>query len=98
MLEITQIYHVLNLELKKKLLNITNDPKCQFGAPYEDSIHYLMECPLYQNERYCLFRNLRETNNNIEILLFGNDEISINENSNIFNKVRAYYIRQTKRF
>jgi hypothetical protein len=26
-----------------------NDPKCQWSAPYEDSIHYLMECPLYQN-------------------------------------------------
>jgi hypothetical protein len=49
-----------------------------------------MECPLYQSERYCLFRNLRETNKNIETLLFGNDENSINENSNIFNKVRAY--------
>ena len=68
--------------------------KCQCGAPYEDSIHFLMECPLYQNERYCLFRNVRETNKNIETLIFGNDE---NENSNIFNKVRAY-IRQTKRF
>jgi hypothetical protein len=56
-----------------------------------------MECPLYQNERYCLFRNLRETNKNIETLLFENDENSINENSNIFNKVRAY-IRQTKRY
>jgi hypothetical protein len=30
-------------------INITNDPKCQCGAPYEDSIHYLMECPLYQH-------------------------------------------------
>ena len=66
-------------------------------APYEDSIHYLMECPLYQNERYCLFRNLRENNKNIETLLLGIDEISISENSNIFNKVRAC-IRQTKRF
>jgi hypothetical protein len=47
-----------------------------------------MECPLYRNERYCLFRNLRETNKNIETLLFGNDENSINKNSNIFNKVR----------
>jgi hypothetical protein len=35
-----------------------------------------MECPLYQKERYCFFRNLRETNKNIETLLFGNDEIS----------------------
>jgi hypothetical protein len=85
----------LNSDLYR--INITNDPKCQCGAPYEDSIHYLMECPLYQNERYCVFRNLRETNKNIETLLFGNDEISIKENSNIFNKVRAY-IRQTKRF
>jgi hypothetical protein len=23
-------------------INITNDPKCQCGAPYEDSTHYLM--------------------------------------------------------
>jgi hypothetical protein len=52
--------------------------------------------PLFQNERYCLFRNLIKTNKNIESLLFGNDEISINENSNIFNKVPAY-IRKTKR-
>ena len=78
-------------------INITNDPKCQCGAPFEDSINYLMECPLYQNERDCLFRNLRETPKNIKTLLFGNDEININENSMIFNKVRAY-IRQIKRF
>ena len=70
---------------------------CQYGAPFEDSIHYLMECPLYQIERDCLFRNLRKTHKNIETLLFGNDEININENSTIFNKVRAY-IKQTKRF
>ena len=72
-------------------------PTCQCGVPFQDSFHYLMECSLYQNERYCLFRNLRETHKNIEILLFGSDEINMNENSMIFNKVRAY-IRQTKRF
>ena len=48
-----------------------------------------LECPLYQNKRDCLFRNLRETPKNIETLLFGNDEININENSMIFNKVGA---------
>jgi hypothetical protein len=36
-------------------INITNDSKCKCGALFEDSIHYLMECPLYQNERDCLF-------------------------------------------
>ena len=50
----------------------------------------IMECPLYQSERYCLFRSLRETNKYIETVLFGNDEININEDSTIFNKVRAY--------
>jgi hypothetical protein len=47
---------LLNSDLFR--INITNDPKCQRGAPFEDSIHYLMECSLYQNERDCLFRNL----------------------------------------
>ena len=55
------------------------------------SIHFLMKCTLYKNERDCLFRNLRETRKNIETLLFGNDETNINENSMIFNKA---YIRQ----
>ena len=78
-------------------INITNDPQCQCDALFEDSIQYLMACPLCQNEIECLFRNLRETHKNIETLLFGNDEISINENSMIFNKVRTY-TGQTKRF
>jgi hypothetical protein len=49
----------LNSDLYR--INITNDPKCQCGAPYEDSIHYLMECPLYQNERYCLSTKITHT-------------------------------------
>jgi hypothetical protein len=40
-----------------------------------------MECPLYQYERYFLFRNLIETHKNIETLHFGNDEIIKKENS-----------------
>ena len=43
----------LNADLFR--IHITNDPKCRCGAPFEYSIHYLMECPLYQYERYCLF-------------------------------------------
>ena len=43
----------LNSDLYR--INITNDPKCQCGAPYEDSIHYLMECPLYQKREIVSF-------------------------------------------
>jgi hypothetical protein len=38
----------LNSDLYR--INITNDPKCQCGAPYKDSIHYLKKCPLYQKD------------------------------------------------
>jgi hypothetical protein len=48
-----------------------------------------MECPLHQDGRDCLSRNQRETHKNIETFLFGNDEIDINENCMLFNKVRA---------
>jgi hypothetical protein len=33
-------------------MHITNDSKWQCGSPFEDSIHYIMECPLYQNENF----------------------------------------------
>ena len=38
-------------------INITNDSKWQCGSPFEDSIHYIMECPLHQSERDCLSRH-----------------------------------------
>ena len=85
----------LNADLFR--INVTNDPKCQCGALFEDSIHYLMEYASYTKteESVIYFINLRETHKNIETLLFGNYETNINENFMIFNKVRAY-IRQTK--
>jgi len=33
-------------------INITNVSKWQSGSPFEDSIHYIMECPLHQNENF----------------------------------------------
>jgi hypothetical protein len=40
----------LNSDLVR--INITNDSKWQCGPPFEDSIHYIMECPLHQNENF----------------------------------------------
>jgi hypothetical protein len=33
-------------------INITNDSKGQCGSLSEDSIRYIMECPLHQNENF----------------------------------------------
>ena len=70
-------------------INIINDSKWQCGSPFEDSIQYIMECPLHQDKRNCRSRNQRVTHTNIETLLLGNDEIDINRNCMLFHKVRA---------
>ena len=85
----------LNPDLAR--INLVNSPKCACGSAYEDAIHYLLECCLYQNERRIIFRNLNDTDLNIETLLFGNDDYSDQINSEIFEKVRIF-IRQSKRF
>ena len=46
-------------------------------------------CIMPKRKILLFLRNFREINKNIETLLFGNDEININETSIIFNKVRA---------
>ena len=33
-------------------INITNESKWQCGSLFKDSIHYIMECPLHQNEHF----------------------------------------------
>ena len=38
-------------------INITNHYKWQCGSPFEDSIHYIIECPLHQSEKDCLPRH-----------------------------------------
>lgn len=85
----------LNADLAR--IHVVNNPMCSCGSPYEDAIHYFMECPKYQNERTNLYSKLVNIDINIETLLFGNDDYSDNQNSAIFEDVRVY-IRQTKRF
>lgn len=34
------------------LINSTNDSKWQCGSPFEDPIHYIIECPLNQIENF----------------------------------------------
>jgi len=43
-------YSSLNSDIFR--INITNDSKWQCGSPFEDSIHYIMKCPLHQNENF----------------------------------------------
>ena len=79
-------------------VNLKNDPRCVCGHLFEDSIHFFLECPLYQHDRTSLFNYF---NNivpiSIEYILFGCNEISEELNTVLFKSVQKF-IRQTCRF
>ncbi|CAG2224800.1 unnamed protein product [Mytilus edulis] len=79
-------------------VNLVNDPSCECGCPLEDSIHVFLECPLYINFRNQLFKNIQHLADiSIEHILFGTDEITVEQNTILFRNVHSY-IRHTKRF
>ena len=79
-------------------VNLVNDPSCECGCPLEDSIHFFLECPLYINFRNQLFKNIQHLADiSIEHILFGTDEITVEQNTILFRNVHSY-IRHTKRF
>jgi hypothetical protein len=50
----------LNADLYR--INLIENPNCNFGAPYEDVIHYFLECPLYQIQRANILMTLKTLN------------------------------------
>ena len=86
----------LNADLFR--VNLKMDPSCLCGHPFEDAIHFFLECPLYQIDRNILIDNI---NNivpfTIEYLLFGCDNLSDELNLDVFKSVHKF-IRHTCRF
>jgi len=82
----------LNADLYR--INLIENPNSNCGAPYEDVIHYFLECPLYQIQKANLFNDIEL---NIKIILFGNEDLSLQINTNIFEKV-CTFIGRTNRF
>lgn len=56
--------------------------KCRCGWPFEDSLHYSIECKLCQIERVILLTRLPE-NTNIQTTLFGIDLLADKHNYRI---------------
>ena len=100
-----QIYHArlrtncssLNQHLFSK--NLIDNPLCICGS-VEDTYHYLLTCNRFSNLRQELFNKVsticRPT---LNVLLYGtcNDELSMEQNKNIFLAVQNYLLK-TKRF
>lgn len=100
---IGQIYHArlrtscsaLNQHLFSK--SIINSPSCNCGA-IEDTQHFLFSCNLHAAHRRDLFQTISNIQRpSLQLLLYGNPELSNNQNKTIFIAVQEFLIK-TKRF
>ena len=78
--------------------SIGEHPYCTCSTEIENAEHYFLKCTNFINQRVTLFNATRKFHPlNINTLLFGNSQLSIEENSVIFESVHEF-IKQTKRF
>ena len=80
-------------------VNLVDSPNCICGHPCENSFHYFCECPLFNDERRTLLQNLNaiDVDFDLEVLLFGNTQLSVEINICIFRQVH-HYIKSSNRF
>ena len=100
-------YQVLHTRLRTKcsalnhhlfLKNITDTPLCACGQ-IENNQHYFFTCVNYDRQRHILMQSLQllQAPFELETLLFGNNNLSDQTNSQLFSHVHTY-IKNTKRF
>lgn len=78
--------------------NIVTDQKCHCGFPVEDPQHFFFNCNSYNDQRIILFRQLNSfIPLSVNLLLFGNMNLSTQENELIFMHTQQY-IKDTHRF
>ena len=80
-------------------LHVLDDPQCVCGFRCEDSRHFLLNCPLYNQHRnelraFCVEANIEFTVNN---LLFGSKKVDLALNLKLFEMVHNF-IQNTGRF
>ena len=77
--------------------HITDSPLC-FCGDTENTEHYFLSCPLYQNQRIDLNIAIsRYTQVTMQVILFGSSTLPLHANKAIFEAVHKY-IKESKRF
>ena len=72
--------------------HLADDRSCHCGHPTESPEHFLLYCPLFDNERFITISNLNTRS--INTLLFGDETLTPQYNNQIFNVVQLF-IRTT---
>ena len=97
--------HLREHKFKHSFQN-TLKPLCNCRMDVQSSTHFLLQCPLYINQKCTLMSNLNRINLQISqtslqlltnTLVFGNSSYSDKTNTHILNAT-IDYIRLTKRF
>ena len=98
---------VLHARIRNNCSNLLSDlyinhlspsPTCSCSEGVEDADHYFFNCSNYNNERDALLRATRDFYPlNIYTLLFGDENLTAEENTIIFTAVHTF-IKDTRRF
>ena len=78
-------------------MHLANDPGCICGCAFEDAIHFILECCLYNEARELKLRLVFLHELKFEVLLFDDDNLTEMQNLQIFKSVKLY-IKRMKRF
>ncbi len=100
-------YSLFHARIRNRCSNLNGDlfrnhlstsPKCQCGCVIEDADHFFFICPKYNLQRQQLFAATRRFHPlSANILLFGKESLTTEENGLIFIEVQNY-IKATERF
>ena len=98
---------VLHAKIRNNCSNFLSDlyikhlspsPACSCSEEVETAEHYFFKCSNFRNEKVTLFRSTRDLHSlNIYILLFGDKNLTTDENTSIFTAVQTF-IKDTRRF
>ena len=76
---------------------LVDTPSCICGANIESSRHFLLHCPIYINIRNRTIGQLQlKYNVNYQILLYGSDRFSLNQNEDIFLTVQQFLLESNR--
>ena len=83
-------------------LHVEDDPYCRCRRVIEDPAHYLLHCPLFQEQRTLLLHAITQiVTPSLDIILYGDETLSINDNqyshfpigSNIYRNNKTVQIK-----
>ena len=86
-----------NLKAHLFALHVIEDAQCACNYWFEDTNHFFFQCPLYHIHRQELVNTVQQICRiDLDILLFGNEALGLNENKKIFAAVHKYILASNR--